>query len=504
MLRRLAVNTFITGTAFLVTGFVPLLLVPLFVAQYGVADYGLLVLVRLLLPTGALAFLDLGKSEVSAFAVAQARHDGDWARCGRRLTVLLWLAAGIGVTAAALLAVSSGALASLFHVSTASRPGFDAIVLATSAVFPALLAALVADGIVKGFEDFKRLRLIEVATTFAYAAAAVAVVLAALPYQWIAFAYLGYALVRAALVAVQATRLLASQRATLQRPGADDWREVRRRCAPLGVNRAIGVVQGYAATLLIGALLGSAAVGIYDLVTRIPRFLKVVTGILNSAVLPTVLRLDAAADRAGVRRVLDLGLLGVVCIVAAVVAWGMSFSEAILRLWIGDSYARLWQWQALMFAWPLANAMTSFTCGALLGRPHFVHSLNRIALAQIVLQLALSFALLPLWREQAFVAAQIAVVLASLPLQLRLVARECGLAAADFKRHATVVALFALAVATCLSLGLSGGIANRLELVLSLVAWMVVSAAAIVFGVLSNIERAKLLSMFGRQARPAA
>ena len=112
--------------------------------------------------------------------------------------------------------------------------------------------------------------------------------------------------------------------------------------------------------------------------------------------------------------------------------------------------------------------------------------------------------MLPLWREQAFVAAQIAVVLASLPLQLRLVAHECGLAAADFKRHATVVALFAIAVATALSLGLSVAIANRLELVLSLVAWIVFSATAVVFGVLSSIERAKLLSMFVRRPRPTA
>jgi len=500
MLRRLAVNTFITGTAFLVTGLIPLLLVPLFVSQYGVSEYGLLVLVRLLLPTGALAFLDFGKSEVASFAVAKARHGGDWGRCGRYLAALLLIALVLGIPAAAALAVSVDFLGGLFHVPQPAQQGFRDIVFATACAFPLLLASLVAEGVLKGFEDFKRLRLVEVAAILGYAAVALAVVAAGLPYQWAALAYLAYAVCRAIAVGGHATLLLMRRGVRLRLPDSGEWADLKTRCWPLGINRAIGVAQGYAAPLLIGVILGTAAVGLYDLVTRIPRFFKVATGFLNAAVLPTVMTLDAAGDREGVRRLFDLGLLGVICIVAALVAWGMSFSEAILRLWVSDKYATLWAWQALMFAWPLANAITSFTCGALLGRPHFVKLLNFIVFGQIIFQIVISFILLPLFGEQAFVAGQIAVVCASLPLQLRLVARECGLHVRDFARHFAAVAVFAVAVAASLFMGASSVIRNPLGLGISLAAWLGLSGLFIGGVILTRTERMKLLSIIGFRA----
>ncbi|MEO5882996.1 MAG: oligosaccharide flippase family protein [Caldimonas sp.] len=504
MLRRLAVNTLITGTSFLVTGLVPLLLIPLFLDQYGVAEYGLLVLARLLLPTAVLAVFDFGLSELASFAVAKGRHADSWDIASRYLSGLLLIAAIAGLAAALMLNVFAPLIVSLFHAPPGAQSGFRHLILATSIAFPILLLSLLAEGVLKGFEDFKRLRALEVLSTLLYAGAAVLAVAWRLSFEWIGFVYLAYGVVKAVLICSLAVAMLSRRRAIFGLPDRAEWRDLRLRSVPLGFNRMIGVGQGHAAPVLIGAILGSAAVGFYDLVVRIPRFLKIVTGVLNSAVLPIVMRLDEAGDKAGVQRLFQMGLLGVLCIVTPLVAWGMSFSEAMLRLWVSERYSVLWSWQALMFAWPLVNAITSFTCGGLLGRHRFVSALNWIVLGQIVVQIGTSMLLLPYIREQSFVVGQILAVCGSLPLQLWLVSRECDLHLVDFKRHFACIVLFAVVVAACLALDVSAFVHAGAQLILSLAIWCGASGLVIWAVLMNHAERQAVRAIVRRRlGRPA-
>jgi O-antigen/teichoic acid export membrane protein len=499
MLKRLIQNTLITGLSFFFTGLVPLLLVPLFLKQYGLEQYGVLVLVRLLLPTGALAVFDPGLSEAASYAVAKARHDKDWSRCGRYLGGLLKINLLLGALAACALGLAEPLLAGLFGISVPLRPGFSHIVYATAVSFPLLLASLVAEGVLKGFEDFKRLRSIDILSVTVYAAAAVGAVWSSLPFEWIALIYILYFVFRTLLIALLARRYLHPRGATMARPRPSEWLELKARCAPLWLNRSIGVPQGYAAPLLIGALAGAAAAGLFDLLTRIPRFLKVVSGILNSAVLPVVLRMDEAGDRAGLQRLMRLGLLGVLSVVTPIVAWGMCFSEPLLRLWVSETYSALWPWQSLMFAWPLINAVTSFSCGALLGRSKFVSALNWIVLGQIGIQLSVSVATFPFFSAKAFIAGQILALSISLPFQLRLVFKDCDLHVREFKRHLGVLAIFAVATAAAFVFEAGHAVHTILQLIVSLAAWCATSAFLVWIFVFSPSERSNLASMITRR-----
>jgi O-antigen/teichoic acid export membrane protein len=499
MLQRLIKNTLITGLSFFFTGLAPLLLLPLFLKQYGVEQYGVLVLVRLLLPTGALAFFDPGLSETASYAVAKARHDDDWSRCGRYLVGLLKISLLLGAVAAGVIGLAEPLLAGLFGISAPLRPGFSHIVYVTAASFPLLLVSLVAEGVLKGFEDFKRLRSFDILSTAVYAAAAVGAVWASLSFEWIALIYVLYGLFRTLLIAMLAWHYLHQRVAKIARPQPSEWRELKARCVPLWLNRSIGVAQGHAAPLLIGALMGTAALGLFDLVMRIPRFLKVVTGILNSAVLPVVMRLDEAVDRAGLQRLLQLGLLVVLSVVAPIVSWGMCFSEPLLRLWVSEKYSELWRWQSLMFAWPLINAVTSFSCGALLGRPKFVSVLNWIVLGQVGIQLTASVALIPFFSAEAFIAGQILALAISLPFQLWLVFKNCDLHVREFKRHLGVLSLFAVATAAALAFEAGHTVRTIPQLLASLAAWCATSALLVWSVVFSPSERSSVVSMVSRR-----
>ena len=58
------------------------------IRTWGVTEFGLIVITRLLLPTGMMAVLDLGLSEVATQVVARAREHRDWDLAGRQLSFL--------------------------------------------------------------------------------------------------------------------------------------------------------------------------------------------------------------------------------------------------------------------------------------------------------------------------------------------------------------------------------------------------------------------------------
>lgn len=154
-----------------------------------------------------------------------------------------------------------------------------------------------------------------------------------------------------------------------------------------------------------------------------------------------------------------------------------------------------------MFMWPLVNALTSFSCGALLGRPRFVATLNWIVFGQIIVQLGVSLGMV--WRlgEQSFVAGQILALCASLPFQLWLVGRETKLRLSSFGRHFACVAIFAVLAATGIALQMPHRVHSAAELGASLVLWGAVSAGIVWALILSPQERHALSSSLLRRLR---
>lgn len=85
MLRSLVRNTLISGTAFVLVGFVHLLIIPVLVRGYGLTEFGLITLARVLLPNGLLAMADCGVMENTMINVARARASQDWSVASQQL-----------------------------------------------------------------------------------------------------------------------------------------------------------------------------------------------------------------------------------------------------------------------------------------------------------------------------------------------------------------------------------------------------------------------------------
>src|SRR3954447_11507877 len=88
MIKRLIQNTIISTAAFGAAAILGLIVIPVIIRTWGVTEFGLIVITRLLLPSGMMAVLDLGLSEVATQVVARAREHRDWDLTGRQLSFL--------------------------------------------------------------------------------------------------------------------------------------------------------------------------------------------------------------------------------------------------------------------------------------------------------------------------------------------------------------------------------------------------------------------------------
>lgn len=493
MFRSLAVNTLISIAAFFIVSIVGLLLVPLLVSTYGIEAFGVIVLLRLLLPTGVLGVLDLGFSETTTLAVAQARVDGSWARASAQGSLLLLLSLITGGALAAVLIFASDNVGAFLNIAPPYLESFDLAVKITGACLLILFPSLVIEGVIKGFEEYRALRMIEVISSLFYAGATLIVIVLKLDYAAVFYTFLGSLLLKSVMNFRIFAKIRGSMRLWAFRSIAGQSSKIFERCRLMGWNKMLGTFQYQVAPFLIGILLTPIAVGAYDILVRLPRFIKSVLGLLNSALLPFAAKLDAAEDAGSMRRLGQTGFLILTILSIPVLSGGAAFSEPILRLWIGPQVEQYWMWQGLMFFIPALNVFVSFGSSALMTRARVLASMNALVTIQLIIQFTLSWFLLDWLDERAFILGQVVATMLTFVPQMFLIFREQGVGRTVVWQALGVAGLAGLMIAAALFFGIPAMVQTLPGLGFALVLWATIFWSAIYLFVLSGPQKARLM-----------
>jgi O-antigen/teichoic acid export membrane protein len=488
MLRRLFLNSAVSGVVFAITSLLVILLIPALIAAYGVAGLGLIMLLRTILPSGLGALLDLGVSEVVTQAVARARTSGNWRMAGGQCALLALVALGVGTVLAVALWIGAPAIAAALNVPAAQQDGFALATRIYGLALPFLFPALVTEGVVKGFEAYWALRLVELGSTLAYTLLAFSFAASGAPYEAVAYAFLGSIVGRALATAVVAVVLARRSGLRPVRWDADDRADAFERARVMFAGKAVTSVQTQAPPLAIGALIGPAGVGIYDVLVRLPRFAKSVLGLLTSLLAPVAARIDESGDRRNEARLGRVGALFMPLVVLPLLAAGAAFSGPLLALWLGPEFRDYWPWHAAMFVVPALGVVVSFGSAMLMVRVVEARRLVSYAAASVALQFAVSFAFVPLYAERAFILGQVVAMLVFAPIQLRHLLRAQGVHGHFGRRLGLLVAFLAVA-AVVTSLWSEHAIHDLVTLAVAGVAWVVACWTVLAFALTTADER---------------
>lgn len=402
MLRRFLQNTAISAVAYGVAGVLGLFAVGVIARSYGVAVLGLIVLVRSFLPSGFLSLIDLGVPEITTQEIARGRV-GDWTVAGEKVTLLTVIAAAIGIGSGILLWAVAMPLAVIFKVPADQTDTFVSILTVTGLALPITFLGLVVEGALKGFEEYGWLRLTEVGGNALYVVSVYAAAWSGAPFETVAYSYLAMVVAKYLVLAVVLYLLARSTPLRFRAWGRESRGDVQHRCWLMFNSRIAGTFQQTLVPLAIGTLYGPTEVGAYDLITRLPRFLKATMAPLHSAILPLSTQIEEATD---IRRLQMLGRNGLVLpaaiVIPILVVIGL-FSEDILKVWVGPQHADQWPWLALSLLVPAVGVMLGAGQTALMVRSDFLSLNTRYLYLQVLTQYLVTAATLVWFRECAFI-----------------------------------------------------------------------------------------------------
>lgn len=434
MIKRLIQNTIISTIAFGAAAILGLIVIPVIIRTWGVTEFGLIVITRLLLPTGMMAVMDLGLSEVATQVVARAREHRDWNLVSRQLSFLTALSIPLALGLCAAIWLSAPYLTVLMNVDSGHTGRFIDILHFTALANLVLVPALVWEGIVKGFERYNVLRLSEFASTLAYVALTVWASAVSAPFEIVAYIYLATLIARALAVLTAALIALVKKNTKFLRWTSREYRELLHRCLLFLQGKLIGGISGPIQPFVAGLLFGPAAVGTYDALVRLARVSKILVGLLTSALLPVASRLDERGSSTTFQRLGELGLVMLPMFTLPPLAAAAVLSPAILQLWIGPLLAPYALWMGLSFVIPICTQYLAIGSIIFLTRPEIQARLNWLMGLQLLLWAAVAAATLGLFAERSLILGQAVGSLAVLPWQITTLRRALNLERNRFLR----------------------------------------------------------------------
>jgi len=491
MIKRLIHNTIISTIAFGAAAILGLIVIPVIIRTWGVAEFGLIVITRLLLPTGMMAVLDLGLSEVATQVVARAREHRDWKLVGRQLAFLTTLSIALAAVLSGAIWLCTPYLAVLMRVDAAHVGRFTEILHYTALANLVLVPALVWEGTVKGFERYNLLRFSEFASTLAYVVLTVWASTVPTSFEMVAYIFLATLVARAFVVLAATIAALTTKGARFAPWTAQIRAQLLRQCLLLLQGKLIGGITGPIQPFVAGLFFGPTGVGTYDALVRLARVSKIVVGLLTSALLPVASRLDERGNSTTFERLGELGLIMLPLFTLPPLAAAAVLSPEILQMWIGPLLAPYAAWMGLSFVIPICTQYLVIGNVIFLTRPDVQARLNWLLGLQLLIWAVVATATLNLFAERSLILGQAIGSLAVLPWQVDTLRRALNLKHRSFLR-ATASQAIILIIGSILLWFLAGYIQVDSLIKLALVAgtFCLISWVAQYFFVLEARHRA--------------
>ncbi len=410
------------------SGVINLAVVGLVVNQYGLAVYGTLLLLRLFMPGQLISLFDFGLPE----AVTRGTARGLASDQGRQamslyLTAICFMMAISLLLALPLVLFPAGTGGLILALDPAETALLAPALLAHGLALPLLVAGDLSGSALKGQEAFKGLRWTDMSTAIAYGITALCLVTWDAGPLSIALAYLGWQGVKSLLWIWLSLRGFARHgHSSLKLDFSLIWFE-RAYLRALILQRINASATTQLPRIVMAQALGSAAVGLFEAIMRVPRFLKSLTTVTTSVVMPVVARLNATGSTAELERLAVAGPRLLLAFASLISLPFICLAQPFIALWMGPEVGPYWPWFAVLCILPLTAATAGFWNAMGKAELKTLRRQNVVGWAQAALFFAIALPLMGSLQTVAFWLALLCSSALTIPALIAIMARRYGL-----------------------------------------------------------------------------
>jgi O-antigen/teichoic acid export membrane protein len=438
------VNTVLSGMRTLVRGVVALAMLALLIDRLGAEPTGLFIFATTL--TGYFTAVQYGLALSVTKYVAEHRATEDAEQLGSILRASLVMLLGVG----AVIAVGLGLLGVLAGPALFGEPAIR------SEAVPALLVAAVTalaywpsrigPAALQGLERYDLCAVVEMAAS-----------LAALGLIYLALGWTHSVPVLAALFGAVlilegvGAGALAWPQLGLRR-GVGRWRGAHLRPA-LGFGGGLFLI-GLSDTfvyesdrIVLAALVGAAAIVVYEVALRPHSGVRLIGGLVGSALVSTSSRLVAQQRVARLRELVFVGSLYAVVVTVPFVVLTVVLAQPIVEAWVGHGYGRYAVYVQIFVSYWFLGANTGVLGSAIWGIGRIRAFVWLTALGAVI-TLGLSIGLTIAWGTVGVIWGTVIPSVVILPIWLHYALRHVGIAPARYARRVLIPGYLPIAVWT--------------------------------------------------------
>ncbi|MCB0965040.1 MAG: lipopolysaccharide biosynthesis protein, partial [Acidimicrobiales bacterium] len=388
--------------------------------------------------SGWFSLLDLGLGTAGTREVAARRAVEDLDGADRAAGTTIGLHAALGVAGGlAVAAIGPWAFPTVFRTPEDLRDALTVAIVAFGAQVAVELTSRGYQAVLDGQQRVDLARVVELVRRTLVAAATSIAALATGDLATVAIA----SAVASAIAAATGPLLLArADPGRHRRADRSTARELFAYGRTVAVLRPLGVLHRTVDRFVVGVLLGPGAVSLVEIATQLQNGADAVLSASSYAVVPGAAHLDAHGERGKLAELLQTGTRYVLLATWPVAALTAVLAGPGIDLWVGSDYAEAAGLTALALVSTAATAPAQVGSNLLLGTGR-ASAILRVALLAIVVNVALSIALVEAIGVAGAFAATLASAAISLPLLLHAALDEVGLGAGEFVRRAVVPAL---------------------------------------------------------------
>jgi O-antigen/teichoic acid export membrane protein len=422
--NKLIKNTVISGASTFLLSVMNFLLIPFMIHRLGVIEYGLIGICQIFTLGGYLSLLDLGLHGSIVKYIAEYTVKKEQEKLLQLVNSTLIILLGVGLGVSILTLIGHQFILGLFsNIGVQYQESFSQALVLLFIAFIFQFPNIVMLGLFGGLQRFDILKGIQ--SSFSLLNTCGIIILLVLEQGFLEIIWLSVVLsfLQFIVYFIFAFWKVPGFKIRLRYFSWERLRSVATMSKYMFLGKIASLAFHHTDRILIG-MAGPALMTAYDVLVKLPRLIKLILGLGNSAVVPAASEIFSSKNSPLVKSLFIRGLTFNYCFCLPIVTGAMYFSQQFWKIWLGEDYLYLSDIMQVMLIWNLMTPLVTFGSSILSGINRQLKHITSLAYISIGIKVLISIIFVKEFGLWAVVIGHVASIILTLPWYLSLFLKE--------------------------------------------------------------------------------